>query len=983
MSASRFVCHNPDCGSRRQSFSNEKGYTMHFALSPSCLSFIDQSSSGGDTRHQPIGADDAVYVSTIRSSLIRRDVINPNIADMHNTQTWSASLLDDEATNTTDAPSDDDFAANDESYAWEVNATLPLVVDSNEEEPWLYTDDQKWTVALLKLLDDMNAPDYAFASVLRWARGANAARYSFYPDGGLSRSRSIDLLFSGMKNAKQFLPSVVNVTTPHGPPRDVIVFDFVPQLLRLLQNPKLMTADNLLIDPVNPLLPYASPQGELGDAISGQVYRDAYKRMITNPERQLFVPIIQWIDRTSVTGNDRFSLKPYMFTPAIFKEPFRRKIQAWGYHGFLPKQKTSSAQNQTQIQGNNIRNYHAELYAVLNSFTTSEPRLRNVILPLGPNGAICVDIITCILFVIQDMQEGDALCGRYGSHTTGIQRHCRACNVTAEELDNPHAQCSFLIASDMARISHNPDQKVRTPWSQHYLNNAFDYVPMADPVRGIFGATPVETLHAFRKGLIEKVTFLVLKNVPARRRAALDALAVHFHRKHRQTYRKIYPATDFSNGITNLTKISAAERVGLVFLFVILAQYDEGWIILSKALQQKTRTSLRKIINVFEALLCFDQWLNKPTYWNAEHHDESILQVSDAITKLMEMCKKDIPLFKKKTWKFPKFHELKHILNDMERFGAPINYCAQRPESLLIPVAKQPGRRAQKRHTGALYELQAAQRLSYSLMIAEVHSRIWGDVNTAVSVTSAEDHASIFESTGNATFGVLFRDNNMMLNVHWTTKTNVQLMHLPTPLMEFMWTTFGPHVRFCTEYVRDQFTFRCHPAYQSDNPINDWMNVLFEVFDTKTNTYSTTAFPCRLAAVVIRAVDALNPDPYHLVVQSTTKKTGIQSVLLTEWCWSSEYLVILPSNIVGPCFVISIKPDMSKVLEALPLEKWASEFTKPVDDSSSSSDDDDNKDMHTDMNEETLSDSDDDIDDIDSNNNDEREEEEEEEDGDY
>ena len=151
-------------------------------------------------------------------------------------------------------------------------------------------------------------------------------------------------------------------------------------------------------------------------------------------------------------------------------------------------------------------------------------------------------IITCILFVIQDMQEGDALCGRYGLHTAGIQRHCRACNVTAEELDNPHAQCSFLIAADMARISHNPDQKVRTPWSQHYLNNALDYVPMADPVRGIFGATPVETLHAFRKGLIEKVTFLVLKNVPARRRAALDALAVHFHRSHRQTYRKKFPA---------------------------------------------------------------------------------------------------------------------------------------------------------------------------------------------------------------------------------------------------------------------------------------------------------------------------------------------------------------------------------------------------------------------------------------------------------
>jgi hypothetical protein len=133
------------------------------------------------------------------------------------------------------------------------------------------------------------------------------------------------------------------------------------------------------------------------------------------------------------------------------------------------------------------------------------------------------------------MQESDTLCGRFGSHTKGIQRRCRACNVAAKDLDK------------------------------------------ADPLRGIFGANPVKTLHAFRKGLIEKATFLVLENVvPARQKAALDSLAVPFHRSHRQTYRKVYPATDVSNGITNLSKISAAKRGGLVFLFVILWQYDEG-----------------------------------------------------------------------------------------------------------------------------------------------------------------------------------------------------------------------------------------------------------------------------------------------------------------------------------------------------------------------------------------------------------------------
>ncbi len=61
----------------------------------------------------------------------------------------------------------------------------------------------------------------------------------------------------------------------------------------------------------------------------------------------------------------------------------------------------------------------------------------------------------------------------------------------------------------------------------------------------------------------------------------MDALAIRFHNSHRQTIRRTYPANDFSQDMTNLTKISAAARLGLIFLFVILAQYaDEGWLIL-------------------------------------------------------------------------------------------------------------------------------------------------------------------------------------------------------------------------------------------------------------------------------------------------------------------------------------------------------------------------------------------------------------------
>ena len=71
--------------------------------------------------------------------------------------------------------------------------------------------------------------------------------------------------------------------------------------------------------------------------------------------------------------------------------------------------------------------------------------------------------------------------------------------------------------------------------------------------------------------------FFVLDNVPASRKAALDTLAVQFHQRHRQTFRLTYPATDLSRGVTNLTKVTARKCLGLVFLFVILSQYDKGW----------------------------------------------------------------------------------------------------------------------------------------------------------------------------------------------------------------------------------------------------------------------------------------------------------------------------------------------------------------------------------------------------------------------
>jgi hypothetical protein len=136
----------------------------------------------------------------------------------------------------------------------------------------------------------------------------------------------------------------------------------------------------------------------------------------------------------------------------------------------------------------------------------------------------------------------------------------------------------------MHSIAQSDDLAIQQGWSQHGLDNAFQHVEIADPDCGIFGATPVKTLHAFRKGLVEMVTHVVIDNVPPSKKAALDRLAQHFHKFHRQSFCRTFPSTNFCSGIMNISKISTGECLGLVFLVVISGHYDEGRTILLLAL---------------------------------------------------------------------------------------------------------------------------------------------------------------------------------------------------------------------------------------------------------------------------------------------------------------------------------------------------------------------------------------------------------------
>jgi hypothetical protein len=173
---------------RHKFFVTERAFTMHFQLAPQCLAFLRRqrattATSAGTKRIDAI-LDPAVFTSTKRPRQMRGAVVN-DIAALPTFGVLDAT--DDGFHDNACFDNIDDIQELDETSDDEPLSPPPAcTVRESSSAQFMFSTDQKWTIALLKLLDDMNAPDYAFASVLTWARDASADGYSFYPVGGQS-----------------------------------------------------------------------------------------------------------------------------------------------------------------------------------------------------------------------------------------------------------------------------------------------------------------------------------------------------------------------------------------------------------------------------------------------------------------------------------------------------------------------------------------------------------------------------------------------------------------------------------------------------------------------------------------------------------------------------------------------------------------------------------------------------------------------------
>jgi hypothetical protein len=118
-----------------------------------------------------------------------------------------------------------------------------------------------------------------------------------------------------LHNAEQMLPhlepiELVPDPLPNIKKTNVICYDFVPQLLSILQNQKMMAGNNLVLDPSNPLAMYKPADNRICEALS-------YRRLVSNPSKQLLCPLICYTDGTQIDSLSWFGVERFLFMPAV------------------------------------------------------------------------------------------------------------------------------------------------------------------------------------------------------------------------------------------------------------------------------------------------------------------------------------------------------------------------------------------------------------------------------------------------------------------------------------------------------------------------------------------------------------------------------------------------------------------------------------------------------------------------------------------
>ena len=153
------------------------------------------------------------------------------------------------------------------------------------------------------------------------------------------------------------------------------------------------------------------------------------------------------------------------------------------------------------------------------------------------------------------------------------------------------------------------------------------------------------------------------------------------------------PRTDYGSGITNISGLMASEYSGCIFVMALILMTDDGQSLCNGVfgitMSRDRQTLSNCYLNLFEMMMCYEQWAKKDDYWELKDED-GIDVAQSAIVKFLESVKKIADRTEGYKWKITKFHEQLHVVWYMKRFGSPQHFDAGMGEKNHKVLAKWP-----------------------------------------------------------------------------------------------------------------------------------------------------------------------------------------------------------------------------------------------------------------------------------------------------
>jgi len=832
--------------------------------------------------------------------------------------------------------------------------------------------DDSAQVYLADLCRRIRAPLYAFDEIQNWAQEAYLGGYKFPTNAptykGLITSLRKRLGLGHLSHG------TATIQKCGGGTLDFPVFEFESMFYDLIDDHRI--SPHLLIDFDTPNKPPSFNSQFLDEVHTGKWHRQTSQQLLKE-KNDVLSGIIFFFDRTHVANKEKLSLCPLMFTLSIIPRSLRNQPFAWRPLGYFPKLPSAKK------FGHNMDTLHRFLDFVLSGLVKAQ-RGGGVTCPVmakdGREVLLCFKVPLC--YVIGDVEGHDDLCARYGSHQTS--RLNRECDCPTESADNPDVKCTYVKASLLTELRRKNDNETLKSFAFHNVTNAFDNVCFGANEFGINRATPSEVLHSIQKGWYLYALEGFYKGMGGQSvRDFLEGLVARVSMDCAHQSDRKMPRLRFANGILSYANLQAHETTGVLLLIVMSLHCKVGWDKHSKVAATKNSFArshhcdfqhVKRYRDLFETLLCMEQWLKLPSVRKADVTAGAGHSESSAMFALRVAVKKFVKTVNRKEgmgMKLTKTHSVLHVPDDIAMFGSGKNWDSGPSESNHKENVKR--KAALTNLCKHSLEDQVAARFEESLVIEHAKSLITENLQDGEAPAQPrcqEISGSKLKLTISLTTARYGIPSCYSIRATWDGKKKTKYAPectLPLPpqnaleyVLEILTQALlripegerptnstSPLVVKCFTDHKIYDTdgqlqiYRTHPAYRGGPAWNDWVYVEYCITSTQQGHRARNAFVNHLSKIILfldlrvailpNMTDIqgyVNPGTYAVVQTLEEQPKPVStSVLLSTCTLSSEYYLVPTSSFVKPAFVVdNVGCPIRSLFVVPPMDEWADLF---------------------------------------------------------